>query len=62
MHELSNACQEPRQAAEIGYVLTAPPPVPGRPWIRRYRHRKVIMSHCNTVDDLLLEDTFFMDQ
>jgi hypothetical protein len=43
-------------------VLTAPPPVEGRPWIRRFRHRKVIMSHCGTLDELLLEDTLFMDQ
>jgi hypothetical protein len=60
--EVSSACVEPRQMQEITHVLNAPAPVPGRPWIRRFRHRKMIMSHFGTVDDLLLEDTLFMDQ
>ena len=60
LHELG-PCSDAQTLAELARILSAPAPVEGRPWIRRYRYRKLIMSQFNKLEDVVLENTLFMD-
>jgi hypothetical protein len=42
-------------------LISTPPPVEGRPWIRRVRIRKQIISQFHRLEDVILEETLFMD-
>lgn len=53
-------CNE-QHLERMASVLTSPPPVPGKPWIRRIRFRKQIISQFNRLEDVVLEETLFMD-
>jgi hypothetical protein len=53
-------CNE-QHMERMASVLLSPPPVPGKPWIRRIRFRKQIISQFNRLEDVVLEETLFMD-
>ncbi len=61
LQELAASCGSSTQIGEIKRVLMTPPPVTGRPWIRRFRHRKIVVAPSGRVEELLIEDTMFMD-
>lgn len=42
-------------------VVRSPPPVSGRPWIRRSRFHKEGISPFNRLEEALIEETMFMD-
>jgi len=42
-------------------LMQTPPPVLGRPWIRRIRFRKELISQYNRLEEVVLEETMFMD-
>lgn len=58
---VAHSCSDPASLAVLHRVLTSPPPVPRRPWIRRYRTRKEIYSQFNVPVKVVLENTLFMN-
>lgn len=49
------------QLQRLAAVFLSPPPCLGKPWIRRFRFQKMLVSQFNKLENVMLEETIFMD-